>query len=129
MAKLMTILSSALLAGLALAAPALADNDGHHHGRHVRHYTTPYGSYNYYYNGNPYYGNYESGYQHGTIGGVILGIRSGYIADMRMNNGQVIPINERTLLRNGQPLYPGRHYTVYGYYGNGAFVADNLTGY
>lgn len=118
-----------MLAGLALAAPALADN-GHHHGRHVRHYTTPYGGYDYYYNGNEYNGNYEAGYQHGTVAGTILGIRSGYIADMRMNgNGQVIPINERTLLRRGQPLYPGRHYAVYGYYGNGAFVADNLAGY
>ncbi|HET7813977.1 MAG TPA: hypothetical protein VFL13_06360 [Candidatus Baltobacteraceae bacterium] len=125
MAKLTTVLSAAMLAGLSLTAPAMADRgEGHHAARHVRVYTTPYGNYNYYYGGN-----YEAGYQHATIRGTILGVRSGYVADMRMDDGRVIPINERTLLRYGQPLYPGRHYTVYGYYGNGAFVADNLAGY
>ena len=112
-------IGAAALALALTAAPALARP----------HYTyRPAPSYNYGRYSSPYGGNYEAPYQHGTIGGVVLGFRAGYVAEMRLDSGEIIPVNERTLLRYGYGLAPGRHYQIYGYYGNGAFVADQIVG-
>lgn len=111
---LTTALGAAVMAGM-LAAPAAARP---HHYRPAPAYSNSY----------RYGQDYEAGYQHATIGGVVLGVRSGYVADMRLDNGQIMPVNERTLLRYGYGLMPGRHYVIYGYFGNGAFVADTLQG-
>lgn len=68
------------------------------------------------------YGNYV------TISGTVLAI-NGDLAQFRQDNGSTITINQSSLLRSGQPLQIGGHYTLQGYYSNNMFVAQANGGY
>lgn len=63
-----------------------------------------------------------------TISGTVLAV-NGDIAQFRQDNGSTITINQSQLLRSGQPLAVGGHYTLQGYFSNNMFVAQTNGGY
>lgn len=63
-----------------------------------------------------------------TISGTVLAV-NGDIAQFREDNGATITINQSQLLQAGQPLSPGAHYTLQGYFNNNMFVAQTNGGY
>ena len=71
------------------------DNDRDHHGKHKHH-----------------------GHGNVTISGTVLSV-SGNLATVRLDNGQIITVNE-----NGTALNVGQHYTLNGCYSNNQFVLN-----
>lgn len=121
MRKLTTTLLSALLAAMSFTGIALGQQHGNPHGcinpaGHVRGWCKQ--------NGN-YAGRSGNGT---TIAGTVLAV-NGDIAQFREDNGVTITINQDQLLRAGQPLAVGGHYTLQGYFSNNLFIVQTNGGY
>lgn len=63
-----------------------------------------------------------------TISGTVLAI-NGDLVQFRQDNGSTMTINQNNLLRSGQPLQVGGHYTLQGFYSNNMFIAQANGGY
>lgn len=73
-----------------------------------------------------YYGGRNGNYV--AISGTVLAI-NGDLVQFRQDNGSTITINQSNLLRSGQQLQIGAHYTLQGYYSNNMFIAQANGGY
>jgi hypothetical protein len=62
-----------------------------------------------------------------TISGTPIAI-NGDLVQFRQDNGATTTIDQSNLLRSGQGLQVGAHYTLRGYYGNDMFVAQPYGG-
>lgn len=58
-----------------------------------------------------------------TISGTVLAV-NGDLVQFRQDNGNTITLNQSGLLRSGQQLQIGGHYTLQGYYSNNMFIAQ-----
>lgn len=58
-----------------------------------------------------------------TLNGTVLAV-NGNMVQFRLDNGQVITVNDQSLLNAGQTLNVGQHYTLRGSVSNGVFYAS-----
>lgn len=122
MRKLSTTLLAALFAATSLTGVAFGQQHGNPHGcinpaGHTRGWCKQNGGSSYGRNGN-----------YTTISGTVLAV-NGDIAQFREDNGATITVNQTQLLRSGQPLAAGGHYTLTGYFSNNMFIVQTNGGY